>query len=60
MLALEENINLILIIKHTSSNFLHIIEKALLAFSTTPFMVTILSGVEPSDIVIRAPLFLFK
>jgi len=31
-------------------------EKALFAFSTTPFIVTILSGVEPSEIVIRAPL----
>lgn len=40
----------------SSSNFLHIIEKALLAFSIIPFIVTMRSGVEPSEMVILAPL----
>lgn len=44
----------------TSSNFLQIIVKALFAFSRTPFMVTIRSGVDPSEIVILAPLFKHK
>jgi hypothetical protein len=41
----------------TSSNFLHINRKPLLTLSNIPCSVTILSGVEPSVIVIRAPLF---
>ena len=41
----------------SSSNFLHIIENDLLTFSTSPLIVTMRSGVEPSDMVILAPLF---
>lgn len=40
----------------TSSNFSAIIEKALKIASVGPVMVTILSGQEPSEILIRAPL----
>lgn len=40
----------------TSSNFSAIIEKALKIASVGPVIVTILSGQEPSEILIRAPL----
>lgn len=40
----------------TSSNFSAIIENALKIASVGPVMVTILSGQEPSEILIRAPL----
>lgn len=41
----------------TSSNFCAIIEKALKMPSVGPVMVTILSGDEPSDMLMRAPLY---
>lgn len=40
----------------TSSNFSAIIENALKIASVGPVIVTILSGQEPSDMLIRAPL----
>lgn len=40
----------------TSSNFCAIMEKALKMPSVGPVMVTILSGDDPSDMLIRAPL----
>ena len=39
----------------TSSSFLHIRLKALKMASVVPVMVTILSGQDPSEILIRAP-----
>lgn len=42
---------------HTSSNFCAIMEKALKMPSVGPVMVTILSGDEPSDMLMRAPLW---
>ncbi|RNA39065.1 hypothetical protein BpHYR1_012761 [Brachionus plicatilis] len=44
--------------RESSSNFLHIKENALLAFSTGLFMVTIRSGVEPSEMTNTFPIML--
>lgn len=44
----------------TSSNFCAIMEKALKMPSVGPVMVTILSGDDPSDMLIRAPLWKHK
>lgn len=44
----------------TSSNFCAIMEKALKIPSVGPVMVTILSGDDPSDMLIRAPLWKHK
>lgn len=43
--------------KYTSSNFCAIMENVLKMPSVGPVMVTILSGDDPSDILIRAPLY---
>lgn len=44
----------------TSSNFCAIMEKALKMPSVGPVMVTILSGDDPSDMLMRAPLWKHK
>lgn len=44
----------------TSSNFCAIMAKALKIASVAPVMVTILSGDDPSDMLIRAPLWKYK
>lgn len=44
------------LLRRTSSNFCAIMAKALKIASVAPVMVTILSGDDPSDMLMRAPL----
>lgn len=52
--------NVYICCKHTSSNFSAIIANALKIASVAPVMVTILSGDDPSDMLIRARLWKYK